>query len=40
MSQIVYMDEDRPFGFREDLAQGIRPVLRSIVDVLAEAARA
>lgn len=40
MSQIVYMDEDRPFGFREDLAQGIRPVLRSIVGVLAEAAQA
>ena len=40
LSQITYMDENRPFGFREDLAAGIRPVLRAVVDVLAQAARA
>ena len=40
LSQIVYMDEDPPFRFREDLASGIRPVLRRILEsMLAAAAR-
>jgi len=32
LSQITYMDEDPPYGFREDLAAGIRPVLRRLVE--------
>jgi len=32
LSQITYMDEDPPFAFREDLAAGIRPVLRALVE--------
>ncbi len=31
LSQIVYMEEDSPFRFREDLATGVRPVLRGIL---------
>lgn len=34
LSQITYMDEAPPFAFREDLAAGIRPVLRAIVRAL------
>jgi N-formylglutamate deformylase len=34
LSQITYMDEDPPFGFREDLAAGIRPVLRQILTAM------
>jgi N-formylglutamate deformylase len=34
LSQITYMDEDQPFGFREDLAAGIRPVLRGVIEAL------
>jgi N-formylglutamate amidohydrolase len=34
LSQITYMDEDPPFGFREDLAAGIRPVLRAVIEAL------
>jgi len=32
LSQITYMDEDPPFAFREDLAAGIRPVLRRLLE--------
>jgi len=32
LSQITYMDEDPPFGFREDLATGIRPLLRQLLE--------
>jgi N-formylglutamate deformylase len=31
LSQITYMDEDAPYGFREDLATGIRPLLRDLL---------
>ena len=34
LSQITYMDEDPPFGFREDLATKVRPTLRRIVQAL------
>lgn len=32
LSQITYMDEDPPYGFREDLAAGIRPLLRRLLE--------
>jgi N-formylglutamate deformylase len=32
LSQIVYMDEDPPFRFREDLSAGVRPLLRGILE--------
>ena len=32
LSQITYMDEAPPFGFRDDLAAGIRPVLRRLLE--------
>ena len=32
LSQITYMDEDPPYGFRDDLAAGIRPVLRRLLE--------
>jgi hypothetical protein len=28
------MDEDPPFGFRDDLAAAVRPVLRSVVQAM------
>jgi N-formylglutamate deformylase len=31
LSEVTYMDEDPPFAFREDLAERIRPVLRTLV---------
>ncbi|MCG8361386.1 MAG: N-formylglutamate deformylase [Kiloniellales bacterium] len=34
LSQITYMDESPPFGFREDLAAGIRPVLRRLLEAV------
>lgn len=34
LTQCTYMDEAAPFGFREDLAQGIRPVLAGLVDAM------
>lgn len=34
LTQCSYMDEDPPYGFREDLAAGIRPVLRSILQAM------
>jgi N-formylglutamate amidohydrolase len=34
LSQITYMDEAPPFGFRDDLAKGIRPVLRRFLETL------
>ena len=32
LSQITYMDEAPPFGFRDDLAAGIRPLLRRLLE--------
>ncbi len=32
LSQITYMDEAPPFSFRDDLAPGIRPVLRRLLE--------
>lgn len=32
LSWATYMEEDHPFRFREDLAEGIRPVLRRMVE--------
>ena len=32
LAQLTYMDEDPPFGFRQDLASAIRPVLRGVID--------
>lgn len=32
LSQITYMNEDPPYAFREDLAAGIRPVLRRLLE--------
>ena len=37
LSQITYMNEDPPFRLREDLAAGIRPVLRQILEALLSA---
>ena len=37
LSQITYMNEDPPFSLREDLAAGIRPVLRQILEALLSA---
>jgi N-formylglutamate amidohydrolase len=34
LSQITYMNEDPPFSLREDLAAGVRPVLRRILEAL------
>ena len=34
LSEITYMDEDPPFTLRQDLAAGIRPVLRRILEAL------
>ena len=31
LAQLTYMDEDPPYGFRDDLAATIRPVLNAIV---------
>jgi N-formylglutamate deformylase len=31
LSQVTYMDEDPPYAFREDLARGIRPILRHLL---------
>ena len=32
LSQITYMDEDPPYGFRDDLAAGVRPVPRHLIE--------
>jgi N-formylglutamate deformylase len=32
LSQIVYMEEDPPFRFRDDLASAVRPVLRRVLE--------
>jgi len=34
LTQRTYMDEDAPYGFREDLAVAIRPVLNAIVQAM------
>lgn len=33
-SQRTYMDEAPPFGFRDDLAQAVRPVLRTMLEAM------
>ncbi len=38
LSQIVYMEEDPPFRFRDDLADGIRPILRRLLRAVLDAA--
>lgn len=35
LSQATYMDQAAPFGFREDLAEGVRPLLKRLIEVLA-----
>jgi N-formylglutamate deformylase len=40
LSEATYMDEDPPFGFREDLAARVRPVLRRLVVAALESTRA
>lgn len=40
LSQLTYMDEAPPFGFREDLAKRIRPELRRILAAMLEWGRA
>lgn len=37
LAQATYMDEDTPFTFREDLAAGLRPVLRRILAAMMSA---
>jgi N-formylglutamate deformylase len=32
LSEIVYMEEDPPFRFRDDLAAHVRPVLRNVLE--------
>jgi len=39
LSQVTYMNEDPPYGFREDLAAGIRPLLRRLLETALEWAR-
>jgi N-formylglutamate deformylase len=34
LAQFTYMDEDAPYGFREDLAVSIRPALKAIVEAM------
>ena len=34
LTQLTYMDEDPPFGFRDDLAAAVRTVLRAIVQAM------
>jgi N-formylglutamate deformylase len=39
MCQSTYMDEGAPFGFKSDLADGVRPVVQTIVDAALQATR-
>lgn len=39
LSEITYMDEPPPFGFREDLATTVRPHLRAMLEAFLEFAR-
>jgi len=34
LSQSTYMDEDPPYGFRDDLAEAVRPTLRAILQAM------
>ena len=34
LSQLTYMDEDPPYGFRDDLARDVRPTLRAILQAM------
>jgi N-formylglutamate deformylase len=34
MCQCTYMDEQAPFAFRDDLAQGVRPTLRALLEAV------
>ena len=36
LSQKTYMDEAPPYDFREDLAAGIRPILRGLLEAVVE----
>lgn len=38
LSEATYMDERPPFAFREDLAAGLRPRLRALIDTFLELA--
>lgn len=40
LSQITYMDEDPPYGFRDDRAAGVRPVLRRLLEAALDWAQA
>lgn len=40
LSQITYMNEDAPYGFRDNLASGLRPVLRRMLEAALSWARA
>ena len=35
-AQVSYMDEDAPYDYREDLAEGVRPTLRSLLATMLE----
>ncbi|MDX1432209.1 MAG: N-formylglutamate amidohydrolase, partial [Gammaproteobacteria bacterium] len=35
-AQCTYMNESHPFDFREDLAAGVRPVLRALLETMLE----
>jgi N-formylglutamate deformylase len=39
LSQITYMDEAPPYGFREDLAGGLRPLLHGLLEAALDWAR-
>ncbi len=40
LAQRTYMDEPPPYGFRADLAAGIRPVLRALIEAFLRTAKA
>jgi N-formylglutamate deformylase len=40
LSQRTYMNEPPPFEFREDLAAGVRPVIRRMLEAYLKAATA
>jgi len=33
-AQVSYMDEDAPYDYREDLAEGVRPTLRALLEAM------
>jgi len=34
LSWATYMDEEHPYAYRDDLAQGIRPVLKQLLETM------